>query len=61
MKEPRFLREYISYKTKEIKSNPFWSDERKAEAIENNQKILRTWKRGLITIDEALAEIARNY
>ena len=41
MKEPRFLREYISYKAKEIKSNPFWSDERKAEAIENNQRILR--------------------
>ncbi len=29
MKEPRFLREYISYKAKQIKSNPFWSDERK--------------------------------
>ena len=61
MKEPRFLREYISYKEKEIKSNPFWSDERKAEAIEKNQKILRLWKRGLLTIDETLAEIARNY
>lgn len=61
MKEPRFLREYISYKAKEIKSNPHWSDERKAEAIETNQKILRTWKKGFITIDEALAEIARNY
>lgn len=61
MKEPRFLREYISYKAKQIKSNPFWSDERKAEAIEANQKILRNWKRGLITIDEAMRCIAENY
>ena len=61
MKEPRFLREYISYKAKEINNNPFWTDERKAEAIEKNQKILRLWKRGLLTIDETLAEIARNY
>lgn len=61
MKEPRFLREYISYKTKEINSNPFWSDERKAEAIETNQKILKNWKRGLITIDEAMKCIAETY
>lgn len=61
MKEPRFLREYISYKAKEINNNPFWTSERKAEAIEVNQKVLRLWKRGLITVDEALMEIARNY
>lgn len=61
MKEPRFLREYISYKAKQIKSNPFWPDERKAEVIEANQKILRNWKRGLITIDEAMRCIAENY
>lgn len=52
MKEPRFLREYISYKTKQIKSNPFWSDERKAETIEANQRILRLWKRGLLRLPE---------
>lgn len=63
MKEPkyRFVKEYANYKAKQIKNNPFWSDERKAEAIENNQKILRKWKRGLITIDEAMRCIAENY
>lgn len=63
MKEPkyRFVKEYANYKEKQIKSNPFWSNERKAEAIEANQKIIRAWERGLLTIDETLAEIARKY
>ena len=63
MKEPkyRFVKEYANYKEKKIKENPYWSSERKAEAIETNRRILRAWQRGLLTIDETLAEISRNY
>ncbi len=60
-REPRFVREYISYKKRQIKENPFWDDSRKETAYVDIDRVLKNLKRGLITIDEALKSITEIY
>lgn len=58
---PRFLREYASCKKKGIQKNPYWDKSRKEKACEDIDRVLRSRRRGMITVDEALKSIMEVY
>lgn len=54
----RFMKEYASWKRKQIRSYVLMKDEFKTEKLQMVDRILRAVKQGLITVDEAMKEMA---
>lgn len=55
----RFVREYASWKRKQIRGYALMKEEHKAEKLQAVDRILKLSKRGLITVDEAMKEMAK--
>lgn len=54
----RFMKEYASWKRKQIRGYALMKDEFKTEKLQMVDRILRAVKQGLITVDEAMKEMA---
>lgn len=55
----RFMKEYASWKRKQIRGYALMKEEYKAEKLQAVDRILRLVKQGLITVDEAMKEMAK--
>ena len=53
-KIPRFMKEYANFQKQSICNGELIKQEIKDKATENVDKALRTYERGLITINEAM-------
>lgn len=59
-KVPRFMKEYAAYRIKEISSNELMSQVAKDKAAKRINATIICYKRGLISIDEAILTILTN-
>lgn len=58
MKAERFIREYAAYQKRYIKEKAFFlTEERKKEAVNKVDRVVKIRESGLITVDEALKMI----
>lgn len=54
----RFIIEYASWKRRQIQGYELMKEESKAEKLQTVDRIQRAVKQGLITVDEAMKEMA---
>lgn len=59
-KVPRFMKEYAAYRMKKISSSTTMSQVAKDELINRINSTIICYKRGLISIDEAMLTILTN-
>ena len=59
-KVPRFMKEYAAYRIKKISSNELMSQVAKDKATKKINDTILCFRRGLITIDEAILTILTN-
>ena len=58
LKVPRFMREYVNYRKEEIK-NHVVNDELKACSIEQIDKAVKCYEKGLLTVEETMEMITK--
>ena len=59
-KVPRFMKEYAAYRIKNISSNELMSQVAKDKAAKKIKDAILCFRRGLISIDEAMLTILTN-
>lgn len=55
----RFITEYANYKKRHINEDMFLRDDLKAESVARINHVLTACRRGYITLDETMMEIAK--
>lgn len=58
LKVPRFMKEYANYRKEEIKNHVI-NDELKACSIEQINKAVKCYERGLFTVEETIEMITK--